>query len=97
MPALPAVQPAVAMSWSVHYNVSGETGGPTPILPGHAFAGISIDLNSRLRLISLAQADAVGRAEIVPVQVPWYPIGALRLQALDLTTCLTSNLARVVD
>ncbi len=71
-------------------------GGPTQILPGHACAGLTIDLNSRLQLIGLVQADAAGKAEIGLVQVPFYPTGALRLQALDLTTCATSNRARVV-
>jgi len=71
-------------------------GGPTQIPPGHACAGVSIDLNARLRLIGLVPADTAGKAEIGPVQVPFYPAGALRLQALDLQSCATSNRARVI-
>lgn len=71
-------------------------GGPTQILPGHACAGTTMDLNSRLRLIGLERADAGGKAAIGPVPVPWYPTGALRLQALDVATCASSNRARVV-
>lgn len=40
--------------------------------------------------------DAAGKAEISPVQVSFYPAGALRLQALDFATCRTSNVARTV-
>lgn len=71
-------------------------GGPTRILPGRTCAGVELDLNQRLRLIGLAAADAAGRAEIGPVSVPGYPAGTLRLQALDLRTCSTSNRARVL-
>lgn len=83
-------------SGKVAFLATRGGGGPTQILPGHPCAGLEIDLNSRMRLIGLATADAVGKAEIGPVQVPWYPTGALRLQALDLLSCATSNRARVV-
>jgi len=81
---------------SVAFLATRGGGGPTQILPGHACAGVSIDLNARLRLIGLVPADAAGKAEIGPVQVPFYPAGALRLQALDLRSCATSNRARVI-
>ena len=71
-------------------------GGPTQIPYGSPCSGYSLDLNARARLIGLVGADAAGKAEIGPVQVPFYPTGALRLQALDVRSCATSNRARVV-
>jgi hypothetical protein len=49
-----------------------------------------------MQLAAVAQADAQGHARLGPVQVPAAAAGLIRLQALDLTACRASNLARLV-
>lgn len=71
-------------------------GGPTAVPSGNPCAGTLLDLNSSLRLVAVTATDAQGHARIGPVTVPAAAAGTLRLQALDLTTCRTSNLARVI-
>ncbi len=71
-------------------------GGPTLIQSGMPCSGYWIDLNGTAALIQVARADAQGKVEIGPAQVPPLQAGNMRLQALDLTTCATSNLIRVL-
>ncbi len=71
-------------------------GGPTPVASGYPCAGTILDLNSGLTLVSLLRADSAGSARIGPAFVPPAAAGSARLQALDLTTCATSNLAQVI-
>ena len=70
-------------------------GGPTSIPGGHPCAGLALDLNAGLSFISLARADAQGRAQIGPRLVPLLIPREVRLQALDLTTCRTTNVGRI--
>jgi hypothetical protein len=71
-------------------------GGPTPVASGYPCAGTLLDLNAGLRLAAVAAADAQGHALLGPITVPASAAGTLRLQALDLATCRTSNLARLI-
>jgi hypothetical protein len=71
-------------------------GGPTLIQSGMPCSGNWIDLNGTAALIQVARADAQGKIEIGPAHVPPLRAGNMRLQALDLTTCATSNVARVL-
>ncbi len=70
-------------------------GGPTPIPGGHPCAGFALDLNAGVSFISLARADAQGRAVIGPQFVPPQLPREVRLQALDLTTCRSTNVGRI--
>lgn len=71
-------------------------GGPTTIPGGSPCAGGWLDLRSPVRLVSVLTAGLDGKAEVGPVFVPAQVRGRVRLQALDLATCATSNVARVV-
>lgn len=44
----------------------------------------------------VVRADAQGQVQIGPSYVPTSAAGSVRLQALDLATCASSNLARIV-
>jgi hypothetical protein len=70
--------------------------GPTPVGAGLPCAGTLLDLNAGVQLAAVAQTDAQGHARLGPVQVPAAAAGLIRLQALDLTACRASNLARLV-
>jgi len=67
------------------------TGGPTAIPAGHLCAGTALDLNAGMRIQSIVTADSEGKAAIGPQFVPAAALGLVRLQAIDLTTCETSN------
>jgi hypothetical protein len=72
-------------------------GGSSSRVPsGTRCAGTIINLNSNLTLVKLARADAQGRLILGPIHVPPAAAGHYRLQALDLATCRTSNVARTV-
>ncbi len=71
-------------------------GGPTAVAAGLPCEGTLLDLNSSLQLAAVAQTDAQGHARLGPVLVPAAAAGVTRLQALDLTTCRISNLARLI-
>jgi hypothetical protein len=71
-------------------------GGPTAVASGYPCAGTLLDLNPGLSLVAVLRADAQGRSRIGPTFVPAAAAGSARLQALDLTTCATSNLAQVI-
>lgn len=72
------------------FRASGG-GGPATIPSGNPCAGTLLNLNSGFTLLSLARADAQGRAQIGPRLVPPLVPREWRLQALDLATCQTSN------
>lgn len=71
-------------------------GGPTAVPPGNACAGTLLDLNASISVLRVLRADAQGRVEFGPAFVPVSAAGSVRLQAVELTTCATSNLARIV-
>lgn len=71
-------------------------GGPSFVPGGNPCAGTQLDLNGSRRLLAIAQANAAGRVHLGPLFVPAAAAGLARLQALDLATCATSNLARVI-
>jgi len=71
-------------------------GGPTAIPGGYPCAGTLLDLNSSLSPLRILRANAQGRLEIGPLQVPTSYGGTTHLQAVDLQTCRTSNHARII-
>ncbi len=68
-------------------------GGPTPIPSGLPCAGMMMDLNSNMQKLSFVTADANGEAILGPgpKRVPAAAAGLIWLQAVDLSTCETSN------
>ncbi|MBC8406040.1 MAG: hypothetical protein H8E15_12490 [Planctomycetes bacterium] len=68
-------------------------GGPTLIPSGLPCAGTMMDLNSSMQKLSIVTADANGEAVLGPgpKRVPSSAKGFIWLQAVDLTTCETSN------
>jgi hypothetical protein len=48
------------------------------------------------RLVGTVVAGPDGKAVLGPAQIPPQVPGKVRLQALDLTSCATSNVARIV-
>lgn len=71
-------------------------GGPTPIPAGKPCAGTLLDLNSGMSPLRVLRADAQGRVALGPTYVPLSVAPTTHLQAVDLTTCQTSNHARIV-
>jgi hypothetical protein len=71
-------------------------GGPTPIPTGYPCAGLLLDLNSSMSLLRVEMADSNGKASIGPMAVPPSAAGRIRLQAIDLTACTTSNRTRII-
>ncbi len=68
-------------------------GGPNPIPPGLPCAGTMMDLNSNLQKVAIVTADSYGEAILGPgpKRVPAAASGLIWIQAVDLTTCETSN------
>ena len=68
-------------------------GGPTPIPPGFPCAGTMMDLNTNMQKLAIITADANGEATVGPGprRVPAAAAGLIWLQAIDLSTCKTSN------
>ena len=68
-------------------------GGPTPIPSGLPCAGTMMDLNPNMKLLATATADANGELVIGPgpTRVPAAAAGLIWLQAIDVSTCETSN------
>ncbi len=77
----------IALLWA-----RGE-GGPTPVPNGLPCAGTLMDLNSNMKLLATATADANGQVIIGPGpnRVPAAAAGLIWLQAIDLSTCETTN------
>jgi hypothetical protein len=71
-------------------------GGASSVPPGQPCAGTLLDLNSTVVLAAVLQADAQGHASIGPAFVPASFARSVDLQALDIATCATSNLAQVI-
>lgn len=71
-------------------------GGPSFVPGGNPCAGTLLDLNASRSLIGLVRADAAGRAALGPAFVPLAAAPATRLQALDVTSCVPTNPARLI-
>jgi len=71
-------------------------GGPTSIPGGYPCAGTLLDLNSSFSPLRILRADAQGRVALGPSYVPLSAAPTTHLQAVDLTTCRTSNHARII-
>ncbi len=65
--------------------------GPSPIPGGYPCAGTLLDLRFSYLFLGLQTADAQGAAVFGPAQVPAGAQHLAQLQALDLTTCSTTN------
>ena len=66
--------------------------GSVLIPSGFPCAGTVINLNpSTVRLLTLTTADSAGNVSLGPIALPPQALGRLRIQALDLQTCVTSN------
>ena len=75
----------VALLWS-----DGPTG--TTVLPvGFPCAGIALSLSPVIRLGAVISANSVGEFELGPKFLPASARGNIRLQALDLSSCKTTN------
>ncbi len=70
--------------------------GATLVPSGQPCAGTVLNLNSTVAAAAILHADAQGHALVGPAFAPAAVAGSARLQALDLTTCATSNLAQVI-
>ncbi len=66
-------------------------GGPTPIPSGFPCAGAMMDLNSNMQELAFVNADADGFATVGPIMVHPSAAGLVYIQAIDVTTCVTSN------
>jgi hypothetical protein len=72
-------------------GIAGGAGGPTFIPPGYPCAGISLSLNSNMRPLGTTISDLDGKAEFGPIFIPAGAVDLLHVQAIDLSTCNTSN------
>lgn len=79
----------VALAWS------NGPGGPTPIPGGFPCSGVMMSLNSGMRLLDTLTLDIDGKASMGPQLVPASASQRVHVQAIDLTTCRTSNVAVV--
>jgi len=75
----------VAIAWA-----KGD-GGPTPIPSGFSCSGVAMDLNPNMQLLGTLAADNLGQGTFGPNFVPASALGQIRVQAIDLFTCATSN------
>lgn len=71
-------------------------GGPTAIPGARQCAGTVMDLNAGMKLAAMTRANWKGQSLVGPVIVPEHLANRIRLQAIDLSTCSTSNLVRVI-
>ncbi len=70
--------------------------GATLVPSGQPCAGTLLNLNSTVAAATILHADSQGHALVGPAFAPAAVAGSARLQALDITTCATSNLAQVI-
>ncbi len=70
--------------------------GSAVVPPLRPCAGALLDLRPRVFLVDLKTADATGRAVTHAGWVPDVEDGCIRIQALDLATCTTTNRGRPV-
>lgn len=75
----------------VAFAIAGGNGGPTNIPPGYLCSGVAMDLKANMRPIGSTTADINGEAELGPAFIPAGAVGLLHVQAIDLSTCKTSN------
>lgn len=75
----------VAFLWSI------GPGGPTVVPSGFPCAGIEMNLAPHLRLAQIVPADAQGRAALGPFFLPAGAKQNVALQAVDMSTCETTN------
>lgn len=73
------------------FAIAGGNGGPTNISPGYLCSGVAMDLKANMRPIGSTTADINGEAEFGPAFIPAGAVGLLHVQAIDLSTCKTSN------
>ena len=72
--------------------LSDDRPGSIPIPTGLPCAGTLIDLHpGMLRVARVARADLNGEIRLGPTTLPPQAQGHLRMQAIDLSTCVTSN------
>lgn len=77
----------IAIAW----ERGGGTIGPTAIPAGFPCAGTLVDLTSGMQLLTVLHADATGAASTLPQFVPAGARRTVHLQAIDLSSCDTSN------
>lgn len=70
-------------------------GGPIAIPPGNPCAGTLLDLNNTATLGGLVNLGPSGNGQLGPVNVPSGACGVVRVQALDLGSCQTSNVVQL--
>ena len=80
---------SIALAWTI------GPGGPTTIPGGFPCSGLSLDLNGGMRPLGTITAGLDGKATIGPFVIPPAASQTLRIQAVDLATCSTSNVATV--
>ena len=71
-------------------------GGPSTVPAGQPCAGTLINLNPARQPLAMLRANAAGRGSFGPAYVPPSAAQSVRLQALDLATCGTSNNLAIV-
>jgi len=79
----------IALAWAT------GAGGPTPIPSGFLCSGVILDLNINMRLLATLSLGNDGKGILGPQFVPASAAQRVRVQAVDLTTCQTSNVAGV--
>lgn len=79
----------------VAFLYSVGAGGPFTIPPGQPCAGTVLELAPNAQVASVAGAGRRGNARSGVFQAPVGACGQLRIQALNLTTCETSNVVEV--
>ena len=80
----------VAIAWAQ------GSGGPTSIPAGFGCSGVELNLNSSMQLLGTLTANGQGEGFLGPRFVPASARGQIRVQAIDLFTCATSNPVVVV-
>ncbi|TAH34332.1 MAG: hypothetical protein EYC70_15405 [Planctomycetota bacterium] len=70
-------------------------GGPIAIPGGRPCAGTMLDLNNTATLGGVVNLGPGGNGQLGPVNVPSGACGVVRVQALDLTSCATSNVVQL--
>ncbi len=77
----------IAIAW----ERGGGVAGPTAIPAGFPCAGTLVDLTSGMQLLTVLTTNASGEASTPPQFVPAGARRTVHLQAIDLSTCETSN------
>jgi len=77
----------IAIAW----ERGGGVAGPTAIPAGFPCSGTLVDLTSGMQLLTILNTDASGAVSTPPQFVPAGARRTVHLQAIDLSTCETSN------